>query len=553
MKKTRILIILISVLTITFSAAAFAPPEGAAPGKIAIAAEPARGSSEKLEAIAESDELLANASHVIFSEDGTRLSSLSGNFLADQRNTNEETVRSFLLENGGLFNILRNSANLHFVEETTGGNGRHFRYHMQVADLPVEDSEILVHLGNTDQIRQIDGSFPEVDEVNMNAAITSEEAEKLAEGFLKIESRRAKSRLEKFIRVENRIGKVFYRVLTPAEKPLGDWEVIIDAETGEEKGRKNLLVFYEGKGSTYVSHPLKCDVTVEPLPDLVDGTLRGKFADIHNDETSNAISSAGEFIHPTHNLHFNEAMMYYLVNRVHAFYSAMGFARLDLPLKAVVRYKVLYDNAFFSVLENAMYFGDGYKFNDLAREESVCFHEYAHAARNQIVKLKYEGESGAIDEGQADYFAASLSEDPVVGEFVVNKMGKPWLRNLTDSNRYPENITGNVHEDGKIWGCTLWDLRQALGRKICDQLVLNSLYYLSPDSTFQHGLNAILVADENTFAGSNKDTIVSVFGRRGISIESGSRFALLNADLKQLRRFKLLQDSPEKSADSMRH
>jgi len=163
--------------------------------------------------------------------------------------------------------------------------------------------------------------------------------------------------------------------------------------------------------------------------------------------------------------------------------------------------------------------------------------------RHQIVKLKYEGEAGAIDEGVADYFSASLSDDPIVGEFIVAKMNRPWLRNLTEMHHYPEEIVGNVHEDGKIWGCSLWSLHERLGAATADQLVLNSLYYLSPDATFLHGLNALLLADENTYAGKNSEIIREVLAERGICSENSRRHALSRRQMRQIRRFESLQNN----------
>jgi len=541
MKKHGLSIILASFLAFVCSMA-MAITSPLSEVKSAKAERADRASSEKLALITGNEELLNQTERVIFSKNGETVLSICGNFATERGDSDEERVRNFLLQHGSVFNIARSGDNLSFVKETNGGGIRHFHYRMQAGELPVENSEITVRLGKDGQIRQIDGSFPEIDNFNSEVRLSSAEAVAMAESFLKLEKKRSNTNSEKFISVRNRTASICYRVLIPARKPLGDWEIIIDARSGEEVSRKNLLIFYEGKGSTYVSHPLKCDISVEALPHLIDGTLKGKFADIHNDETANASSSDGVFVYPTHNLHFNEGMMYYLVNRVHDFYAGLGYDRLDFAIKAVVRFDVLYDNAFFSVLENAMYFGDGYRFNDMAREESVCFHEYAHAARHQIVKLKYEGEPGAIDEGQADYFSASLSDDPVIGEYIVNKMSKPWLRNLTDQNRYPENLSGNVHEDGKIWGGALWDLRQALGSRICDKLVLASLYYLVPESNFQHGLNAILLADENNYGGSNRDKILEVFGKRGITTADSGRLAFNQAHLRQMRRFNELQN-----------
>ncbi|KAF1083511.1 MAG: hypothetical protein GQF41_0289 [Candidatus Rifleibacterium amylolyticum] len=501
-------------------------------------------STRAIEGVMSSADILEKAEQVIFTADGSRVSSVRGRFAFERRESSEAAVRAFLLAHRSLFNLPDDRSMLEFSGDRSGGGSRQFNYQMRICDIPVEASEIAVYVGNDNEIVLINGSFPIVGEIANSISLDAAAAIAIAEKQLGLQKRRVNSSAERLIHVEENVGRVCYRVHVAAAQPLGDWELLIDAESGAEVSRRNLMRFYDGKGSTYVSHPLKCEPTVETLPDLIDGTLKGRYADIHNDETANAVSEDGTFVYPTHNLHFNEAMMYYLVNRVHAYFSGLGFDRLDSPMKAVVRYDVLYDNAFFSVLENALYFGDGYKFNDLAREESVCFHEYAHAARHQIVKLKYEGEAGAIDEGVADYFSASLSDDPIVGEFIVAKMNKPWLRNLSEAqHHYPESIVGQVHEDGKIWGCTLWDLRVRLGAATADRLVLNSLYYLSPDATFLHGLNALLLADENTSAGKNSAVIREVLAARGICEENSRRYIFSGRQIRQIIHFESLHNN----------
>ena len=38
----------------------------------------------------------------------------------------------------------------------------------------------------------------------------------------------------------------------------------------------------------------------------------------------------------------------------------------------------------------------------------------------------------------------------------VCKNGRPYLRHLVNNLHYPEDIQGEVHADGKIWGAVLW-------------------------------------------------------------------------------------------------
>jgi len=221
----------------------------------------------------------------------------------------------------------------------------------------------------------------------------------------------------------------------------------------------------------------------------------------------------------------------------------LGFHKLDRPMKATVHYKDNFDNAYFSPMEGAMYFGDGNKLNDLAKEEDVAFHEYSHAVLSQIVSLAYSGESGAMNEGQADYFACSFTNDPKLGQWTVAKMGKDCLRNLENTFHYPQDIQNEVHADGRIWGGTLWDLRKALGASVSDKIIFGSFSYLKPGkSKFVDGMNAIITADGNLFGGRNKAKIIEVFQKRGISSATTEGRLLTSDDIKRTRLFRDVQE-----------
>ncbi|MEW6710404.1 MAG: M36 family metallopeptidase [Candidatus Riflebacteria bacterium] len=498
-------------------------------------------SSGLLEVIASPGSLAAQADSIVLAKDGRAVLSLRCNVPIDGRANQRDFIRNLLIENADLFNLKNAGEELNLQQIKKGAGGTHFLFNRQIAGIDVENSEVSVHLDSDDCVRLVNGYFPGVDSIKIGYRISQQEAEKIAEKAIDLKFRRLPNIVKKVICVDK--GEAFscYKVMIAARVPLGDWEVVIDGRTGKMVRCHNLLIFFSGKGSAYKTHPLAGEPEIVELPHLVAGNLCGRYADIHNDECERARSDEATYVYPTHNLHFNESNMYYLVNRVHDFYMGFGFNNFEKPMKAVVRFDVLYDNAFFSVLENAMYFGDGYKFNDLAREDSVAYHEYAHAVRHHIVRLRYEGESGAIDEGQADYFSASLSNDPIIGEYIVAKLNRPWLRNLTEKLHYPEDIAGEVHEDGKIWGCTLWDLRTALGAKVADQLIFNSLYYLHPDATFLQGLNAILTADEIGFDGKYRETIIRVFAMRGFSLEDVSAGGMAGKQLEQIRKFRALQ------------
>ncbi|MBU1106751.1 MAG: M36 family metallopeptidase, partial [Candidatus Riflebacteria bacterium] len=238
------------------------------------------------------------------------------------------------------------------------------------------------------------------------------------------------------------------------------------------------------------------------------------------------------------NTHFDEVGMYNYITTIHDFFKTLGHSKLDRPMKAIVHLGDKYDNAYFSPWENKMAFGDGDKFNVLSREAGVAYHEYSHAMLNSIKSLTYSGESGAINEGQADYFACTVTNDPLLGEWAVAKMNKPYLRILENDLEYPKDIQGEVHADGKIWGAVLWDLRKALGKDVSDVIIYRSLYNLKSSSAkFIDGYNAIVTADKDFFEGKNIAQIDKVFAKRGIIASNYNGAVLTAEDLKEIRLF----------------
>jgi len=329
-----------------------------------------------------------------------------------------------------------------------------------------------------------------------------------------------------------------WQVRVAAAKPLGDWEVLVDAATGAVLGRTNHMRFLEtGRGDVYPTNPLDGPPADRPLNDMAALTaLVGPYVKTVNDDGPGASDESGVYRYQPDDTHFDEVMIYHHLNVIHDYYkSTHGFTGLDKQMKATVHYGTNYDNAFFSPWEGSVSFGDGKRLNDLAKEAAIAYHEYTHASTNAIVRLAYKDESGAMDEGMADFFACLLTDDPELGEWTVQKLGWPYLRNLEEKLHYPEDIHGEVHADGKIWGCLLWDLKLALGTDVAAALVHKSRYYLSYRAKFVNGLKALLEADKRLFGGEHAATVTDVAARRGVTVPAAavdrqSRFIRLHGE-----------------------
>ena len=147
-------------------------------------------------------------------------------------------------------------------------------------------------------------------------------------------------------------------------------------------------------------------------------------------------------------------------------------------------------NARVNYAFNNAYAGDPMQFgtNNYARSSDVIYHECTHNVLYQIYG-NYIGwpnnftEAYSMDEGFADYFACSFTNDSRMGE---GCFGTP--RDLNNNELYPGKDAFNIegHSGGTIIAGAAWDLRQRLidvygvtGARITDQLLLEAHQILS--------------------------------------------------------------------------
>ena len=158
------------------------------------------------------------------------------------------------------------------------------------------------------------------------------------------------------------------------------------------------------------------------------------------------------------------------------------------------------DNAYFSPMgitgthasPNLIAIGQGSTF-DFAQDSDVFLHEFGHYVSGNAIGYN-EGQlavdsyglspwGGSIDEGIADYFACTLNDDSTLGEASLALLGA--VRELTDTSKVcPDDVIGEVHEDGEIIGSLAWSLRSQIGVSKADALVWGALTLLTTGSSF---------------------------------------------------------------------
>ncbi len=100
------------------------------------------------------------------------------------------------------------------------------------------------------------------------------------------------------------------------------------------------------------------------------------------------------------------------------------------------------------------------------RLADVIYHEYGHRLhRNSIIPGVGQFD-GSVSEGMGDVLSSLLTNDSGLGRgFFHNNNPLRELNPPGVEKKWPDDMTGEVHDDGEIIGGTLWDLRVLLEAK----------------------------------------------------------------------------------------
>jgi len=172
-----------------------------------------------------------------------------------------------------------------------------------------------------------------------------------------------------------------------------------------------------------------------------------------------------------------------------------------------------YENAFYSPSSCSrgqcalMAFGQGEK--DFGYDGDIVYHEYGHAivdvtaslAPFQIDDYGLGYEPGALNEGIADYFSATIGDDPALADYFGGGDsllgGEGALRNSDNDLVCGDDFFGEVHGDGRIWAGTLWSIREAIGAEKADALAYATLVATPSTATFADSAEILLATAES--------------------------------------------------------
>jgi hypothetical protein len=375
--------------------------------------------------------------------------------------------------------------------------------------------------------------------------------------------------------------RLVWRVGIPAARPLGDFEVLVDAASGAvlessdllrdaRTGRAKLfqpnpVVQYGGSRGLGGDHrdrntrkltALRRSASLREI-DSGQSCLKGKWvnAKVGRDGHSVCRRSLNWKRVKRASNSFEALMTYHQITRAQQYIQELGFSDSNRPRNGIddrrqvaIADAFRADNSFYSPLTRRIKYGTGGV--DDAEDADVIVHEYGHAMQDDQSRafLRSLGaEVGALQEGSADYWAAAMSasspgtanEDDVCifdwdatsygahfravapfdsGRFCGRRADDP--RTLAEAKDPGEACHRDIHCVGQVWSSALWNLRLEIGGRAMDRIYLTSQFMYEAQEQFADAAQHLLEADAALNGGANEDEICSEMeGNRGLTVE----------------------------------
>jgi len=471
--------------------------------------------------------------------------------------SSEEIARQYLREHNREFGIDKPEETLRVLKTSSTPGGAHVLFNQVISGIPVYASRVVVTLNRKEEVTFIANEYRH--NISMNTirpGIASVDAVQIAKTYLKINGDllgKESSELVLFESADNG-ARLSWMVSIPATEPHGDWEVIVDAVTGEILQVKDRMMYINGHGMIWDPDPLtnanvlyggaytdnsdtdsealnsqRIDVVLKDIT-FENGSykLKGPFAvlaDLERPyETFPEPADSNAFSFTRTEQGFEAVLCYYFVDLAGRRLVELGY---DVPEQREFQVDPHglrgQDNSQYVPSLNYIAFGEGGV--DDAEDSDAILHEYAHSFQTNLTGgMSSSGETLSLQEGCSDYWTASYSRatNDYNWGYVFNWDGHNefWDGRRCDLNWvYPQDYVSG-HDGGQIWSSALMKIWSDLGRDITDKLFLETHYIWGYSPSLQDAAQALIQADRNLYEGAHLSVITEHFIFHGLA-ESG--------------------------------
>ncbi len=466
----------------------------------------------------------------------------------------EAMAEQYLRENAAVLGLQGpNLADL--VHKTTRESlsGATVRYRQFVGDIPVYKGEVVVHINNDNQVSFVTANYRPSLALNTVPTITAEEARQLAHDHLNVTGALYYDVTTLTVYDYNGTSRLAYQVRVETSEPAGNWEVLVDAHSGElfkvaDEAYYNLVfevnkepssgsgTQVDGAGYVFDPDPLTSGTATYGDTGYVDGNdatttqLDGErvlvtLQDIELDTGTYTLlgpwAEITDWAGPFKGL-FQQNNDQFLFNRfedgfeaVNTYYHIDFYMRyLNITLGLTIephQYPggVQYDPHGFNGADNSSYstgtgrlqFGEGGV--DDAEDSDVVHHELGHGLHDWVTGGSLSQVNG-LSEGTGDYTAQSYNRaneswtpaDPAY-HWVFRWDGHNpfWGGRVTNYGpTYPGGLTGQIHTDGQIWATCMMKVWDAIGKTKTDTAFWEGLSMTNSTTNQDQAANAVYQA-----------------------------------------------------------
>ena len=148
-------------------------------------------------------------------------------------------------------------------------SGHNVRLQQNLNGIPVYKSQISIHINPKNIVTYVDNLFdPTLNQINTSPNISKENAFTLASNKIKAEGRLSFNSNELMVYNQLENTQLIYKVVIESEKPIGSWEVLVDANNGDVIKAVDKAFYYKdedhnskktpvnGTGNVFLSDPL---------------------------------------------------------------------------------------------------------------------------------------------------------------------------------------------------------------------------------------------------------------------------------------------------------
>lgn len=446
-----------------------------------------------------------------------RPTKIRGDFALPKAKTSELSVAEFLKSNSSELDLNLDPSTLRLADKAATPIGEILRYQQFVDNIPVLDSDVIVHV-RQGKIKEFNLSHvKEIRIVGNSKAkkITPLVAYKRAATSLDNVKLRGKKIDPLLIFFPSDQGLILaYKILILTQDPMHDWRFIIDAKTGEILEMKDIIKeFPDGTGLVFDPNPVvtandntlrqpgatvaTCGYTGSTVATLdaqrVTRTLKGlklsggvysldgpfaKIVDISTPSTTiPSESSPSAFTYSQSDDRFGAVNLYYNIDTIQRYIQSLGITTAN-NRQTNADPVVSGTSAYYSPGDKSLHMGTLKPCGpDKCQEGDAIIHEYGHAIQDNQVPgwggtnpVTGRQEAGAMGEGFGDILACvffanfgNQFQREVFEDWAYSYNGSSGLRRVDGTKVYPTDWSSEVHNDGEIWSAALWNIYRAIG------------------------------------------------------------------------------------------